>query len=123
MKILIPIGLILFVFSLSGCYYDSKEFLYPQLSKCDTANITYTYCVTPILANNCIGCHSGSASSGGGIKLDNYAEVMKQVGNGKLIGSIKWTSGYSPMPKLQAKLQSSDIAIIQKWIDAGSPNN
>jgi hypothetical protein len=123
MKILIPIGLIIFIFSLSGCYYDSKEFLYPQLNKCDTANITYTFCVTPIIENNCLGCHSGSASSGGNIKLDSYTEVKKQVDNGKLLGSIKWSGVYSPMPKNSAKLSTDDITIIEKWINKGALDN
>lgn len=124
MKILIPTVIIILLFSMSSCYYDSKEFLYPKLNpSCDTANITYSICITSILETNCLGCHSGSASSGGGIILDNYTDVKKQVDNGKLIGSIKWSNGYSPMPKSASKLLSDDINIIQKWIDAGAPNN
>lgn len=122
MKILIPSGLIIIIFSFSGCYYDSKEFLYPKLNSCDTSHITYSICVTSIL-DNCVQCHSGSASSGGGIKLDSYPEVKKQVDNGKLMGSIKWSSGFSPMPKGSSKLSTDDITILEKWISRGAFDN
>lgn len=124
MKILIPIGVAVLLFSFSSCYYDSKEFLYPQLSTaCDTSNVTYNVCIVTILNESCLGCHGGSASSGGGIKLGSYADVKIRVDDGKLIGSIKWSSGFISMPLGASKLESSKIAIIDKWIKVGAPNN
>jgi len=123
MKILITSGIIILLFAVSSCYYDSKEYLYPQLNSCDTSNITYATCVTSVLENNCLGCHSGSASSGGGIKLDSYPEVKIRVDNGKLMGSINQLSGFSPMPKSASKLSSDDIAIIEKWITQAALDN
>jgi hypothetical protein len=124
MKILIPIGILILLFSFSSCYYDSKEFLYPELgTSCDTTNITYKVCIVNILNESCLGCHSGSAASGGGIKLGSYADVKIRVDDGKLIGSIKWSSGFSQMPQGSSKIESSKIAIIDKWIKAGAPNN
>jgi len=122
MKIIIPIIAIL-LFAFSGCYYDSKEFLYPELTSCDTANITFNVCIKNIMNESCLGCHGGSAASGGGIKLENYADVKLRVDDGKLIGSIKHTSGFSPMPKGASMIESSKITIIEKWISAGAPNN
>jgi hypothetical protein len=121
MKIFIPVGIIIFLFAISSCYYDSKEFLYPEINKCDPANITYKFCVTPILSNNCIGCHSAS-SPGGGVNLDNYTDVKIYVINEKLMKSINHTGTY-PMPKNLPKLLASDIAILDSWVNAGAPNN
>jgi len=123
MKILIPCIIILF-FALSGCYYDSQEFLYPQLnSACDTTNITFSGSVKPIL-DLCLGCHSNStaASYGGNVKLENYADIKITVDNNKLMASINQT-GPKPMPKNSAKLPDCQITIIRKWIEAGAPNN
>ena len=125
MKILIPSAILLFLLSFSSCYYDSKEYLYPELSaSCDTTNITYSGSVKPIL-DLCIGCHSNSSasSSGGGIQLQDYADVKSRALDGKLLGSIKHTGGFSPMPKNSAQLESCKITIIEKWITAGEPNN
>ena len=124
MKVLIPI-IAIFLFAISGCYYDSQEFLYPQLNTlCDTTNVTFTLSVKPILDNSCLSCHSNNsaASLGGSIKLQDYADVKLRVDDGKLIGSVKWTSG-SPMPKGSSQLESCKITILEKWISATAPNN
>lgn len=109
------------IVSNSGCYYDKEEILYPQTA-CDTAVVTYSGSVVPVLLSNCISCHSGSAPSGG-ISLATYAAVKTQVDNGKLWGSVSHTSGFSPMPKNASKLNTCSLAKIKKWIDAGAPNN
>jgi len=124
MKILIPTGIIIILFSFSGCYYDSKEYLYPELGGCDTTNVTYSVSVQSVL-DLCLGCHSNSnaASKGGNVKLQNYADVKASALSGKLLGSIKHSATYKPMPKNAAKLEDCKITIIEKWIDAGEPNN
>jgi hypothetical protein len=48
---------------------------------------------------------------------------MKSVNNGKLMGSITWASGFSPMPKNASKMPDCEIQKIQKWIDQGALNN
>lgn len=128
MKILIPIGAILIFISFSGCYYDSQEFLYPQINNsCDTTNVTFSGSVAPILSNNCLSCHSNNSAAafGNNIKLQDYADVKLRVDDGKLIGSIKHTSGFKPMPYPagNAQLESCKLTIIQKWVNAGAPNN
>lgn len=86
---------------------------------CDTTNITYTLTIQPIMQNSCVGCHGTS----GGIALDSYANVKKQVDNGRLNCTINWASGCSAMPKNTAKLSDCKLKQIKKWIDAGAPNN
>jgi hypothetical protein len=110
---------------LSGCYYDSKEYLFPQLNDlCDTTNITFTYSVQPILENHCYGCHSNKTyTSGSSIKLEDYNDVKIMVDNGYLLGAITHSKGYFPMPKSSPKIEDCKINVIRMWIEAGSPDN
>jgi hypothetical protein len=105
----------------TGCYYDKEEILYPD-TVCDTATITYSSSVVPILVSNCTVCHAGNTPSAG-IKLDTYTDVNIQVTNGRLWGAVAHAASYSPMPKNGAKMSSCNLTKIKKWIDAGAPNN
>jgi hypothetical protein len=72
-----------------------------------------------------MACHSNSTapSSGGGIKLQDYADVKVNVLNGKLMGSIQHLSGFSSMPKGGGKLSDCNILILNTWITKGILNN
>lgn len=125
MKTLIPVAIIILC-AISGCYYDSKEYLFPQNSNnCDTTNVTFSLSVSPLLSNHCLSCHGNStaASLGGNIKLENYADVKLRADNGSLFGSVNYTSGFSQMPKGSSKLDDCKLTIIKKWIDNGATNN
>jgi hypothetical protein len=125
----IPGYLILFTILLtvvvSSCYYDSEEYLYPSTSsQCDTTNVTYSLSVVPIIQNNCLSCHSNStASMGGNIKLEDYADVKLRADDHRLLGSVEHQSGYSPMPQGAKKLDDCKISTIRIWVNAGAPNN
>jgi len=69
-----------------------------------------------ILEKNCVSCHNYGEKKGelvldrGPIKLDDPAELIKLV------------SGSDPeMPKKGAHLNTAEIAVLKKWIDAGFP--
>ena len=69
-----------------------------------------------ILEKNCVSCHNYGEQKGdlvldrGPIKLDDPTELIKLI------------SGSEPeMPKKGAALKANDIAILKKWIDAGTP--
>lgn len=88
---------------------------------CDTTNVTYTNTIKPIFDTYCVGCHNvGNAS--GGYALDTYVGSVNCANSGRLMGSIQWLTGYSTMPKGDAKLSDCNIAKIQKWINSGKPN-
>lgn len=126
MKQLKKIRNILLLVVLTGCYYDNEENLYAQVSpNCDLENVTYNATVKPIIQASCLACHSNSkaANSGGGIKLENFADVQTQAKNGKLMGTIKHSSGYQEMPLGGGKLPDCEINKLQKWIDNGILNN
>ncbi|MEO8416391.1 MAG: hypothetical protein ABI472_22200 [Ginsengibacter sp.] len=90
-------------------------------SGCDTALYTYSGAVSVTINTYCKGCHN-PASLGGGVDLSTFA-VVKASASGRLMGSINHTAGYSAMPKGTSKLADCQVAQIQKWINAGMPNN
>jgi hypothetical protein len=91
-------------------------------SSCDTAIFTYAGAVKPVMDNKCVGCHN-PASLGGNIDVSTHSAVKVIALNGKLYGSVAHTTGFSPMPQNSAKLSDCEIRQIQKWVNAGSPNN
>jgi len=75
-----------------------------------------------ILSANCYVCHAG-ATPVAPFRLDSYAAVAVQAGNGKLWGALSHSPGFVPMPKDAPKLSDCELAKIKKWLDAGFPNN
>jgi hypothetical protein len=90
-------------------------------NNCDTFQVKYTTHIASIISGNCLGCHKGNATSGGGINLENYASVQSQTMTGKMICSVKQLSGCSPMPKNGANLGVCDIRKFELWKAAGCP--
>lgn len=127
MKQILSILLILIVASLAGCYYDNEEKLYTEIStSCDLTNVTFSGTIKPILQASCFSCHSNSAvnkGEGGGVKLENYADVKTTANSGKLMGTVKHLSGFQEMPQGGGKLPDCEINQLQKWIDNGTLNN
>jgi len=126
MKRITKAFIILLIAILTGCYYDNEETLYTQVSTtCDLANVTFTATVKPILQASCLSCHSNSKAnnSGGGIKLENFADVQTQAKNGKLMGTVKHSSGFQAMPLGGGMISDCEINQLQKWIDNGILNN
>jgi len=126
MNHIIKITLILAIVSITGCYYDTEERLYPALyDPCADKDVTFSQTVSTIL-QPCLSCHSNSAVSrgeGGGTKLENYADIKTLVTNGKLMGSIRHDDGFIPMPQTGGKLPQCQIDQLQKWIDNLTPDN
>ena len=118
---LLAVGLVIVLLSATGCYYDKEEKLYPQ-TVCDTATVTYSSSVVPVLLSNCTVCHGGNTPSAG-IRLDTYAGVKVQADNGRLWGAVSQATSFSPMPKNEAKLNTCNLTKIKKWLDAGALNN
>lgn len=83
--------------------------------------ISFANHVKPIMDISCVGCHSANSPSGG-INLIGYANVKAQGANGKLVGSITYSSGYVGMPQ-GYKLSDCQVAAISAWVDQGMANN
>lgn len=89
--------------------------------RCDTVDFKYSTALKNIISAKCQGCHNPSTKSGN-IDLSTYAGVKAVTTNGRLYGSVTWSTGYSKMPPA-LKLPDCEIRQIKKWIDAGAPNN
>jgi hypothetical protein len=112
------------LFFSASCYYDNEEALYPSFnSSCDTTNVTFSGKIVPILANNCLSCHSNAsaAAAGNNIRLQDYADVKTRAT--AVTGSINHSGNYSPMPKNGGKLNACSIKLFDIWIRNGIPNN
>ena len=92
------------------------------LTVCDTTSFKFTEDIQPIINIWCVGCHS-AASAGGGYNLSTYSGVVSAVTNNQLMGAIKHSSGFNPMPQGGNQLSSCQISQIQSWINSGYPNN
>lgn len=115
--------------TLSACYYDNFEELYPGAGlsdTCDTAGtISFATKVLPIMTGNCgssqSNCHGGTSPLGF-YQLSNHSGVKAANDDGILLPSINHTGG-SPMPKNAAKMNDCNIKTIEKWVAQGALNN
>lgn len=123
MKIICLAAIIAFL--LTGCYYDKAELTYPSngTATCDTTAVKYSVDILSIMSINCYACHSGTASSGGGIALDTYAGLKAYANNGQLLNSVLQNGTVPAMPLGGSMLSTCDINKIRAWINNGTPNN
>ena len=116
-----------------SCYYDVETNLVLRdttiiytdtggVGGCDTANVSYSVSVRPVLDQQCMVCHSQAAQLGG-VSLEGYNNVKVYVENGQLLGGINWAAGYSPMPKDAPQIDACSLAKINAWVHQGAPNN
>jgi hypothetical protein len=116
------------VLMIESCYYDHEDELYPTTgtSTCDSTDTKFSTFVSPLMSTKCAssGCHS-AARQGGGINLEGYAAIKAYIVADKagFICSIKHTSGYSQMPKGDAKFSDCNIRKLEIWIANGMLNN
>ncbi len=110
------------LFGAAGCYYDNREDLFPEVTLCDTSNVSYSADLLPVLEVQCLGCHNNSSQQGN-VNLEGYDNVRIYVQNGGLYGSIAWLDGYSAMPPAGSQLPACTVAKFKAWIEAGAPNN
>lgn len=126
MKIIISILLIITILCINSCYYDKADLLYGGgiSGPCtdSSGTVSYSQKVVPMLQQYCYSCHTGAFPSGNQL-MGNYAADKAMAQNGKLFGTINYSSGFSPMPKGMPKMSDCQITTIKKWIDGGMPNN
>jgi hypothetical protein len=118
------VTIVTIIIAVSSCFYDNEEALYPSVNTtCDTTNVTYSGKVVPILANNCLSCHSNAtaASAGGNVALENFADVSSQAA--AISAAINHTGPLSPMPKNGSKLKACLISTFDIWVRLGKLNN
>lgn len=126
--ILFPFAFAILVLSQS-CYKDNEQDVYQNWnnSPCDTAAVSYSASVAPIMQSACLGCHGNSsfATAGADINLEGYTNLSSVIGNiqATFIGSIMQDGSASKMPKGGTKLDDCSINKIKAWIVQGLKNN
>ncbi len=118
MKKIVYLTLTVLTLSLSACYYDKEEELYPNSfnKNADTTSITYALTIAPMLAANCTTCHT---TGGDAPNLTTYANVFANKDKVK----ARAVDG-TPTPMPSAGLMSLDNRNkLAAWIAAGAPNN
>lgn len=89
---------------------------------CNSDNTSFSDNIAPLIKDYCYGCHQADNTQGG-INLSDYDHIRTFAANGKLLGTIKHTTGYSAMPIAGKKMTDCQIATIQNWIIEGAQNN
>lgn len=126
MKKRISIICLLFLGTLSACYYDNFEEINPGigLQGCNdtTGSISFAAKVLPIMQSSCgtndASCHQNNASSGF-YEFNTKAGVLVSVSDNNFIQSIRHDVGARAMPKNGGKLDACSIAVIEKWLATG----
>jgi hypothetical protein len=90
-------------------------------SQCDTANVTFSNTVRPILETNCVGCHSGAGATAG-VDVSTYQGLKRVVDAGRFPNVLTASSGAPQMPP-GSRLSPCDIAKIQAWVRKGARND
>lgn len=88
---------------------------------CDTNSYTYTNDIHVIIENSCLGCHNASNASFG-IRLDSYDYIKAVAASGDLVNVINKTNNKPQMPP-SSPLIDCQKTQIQKWVNAGMPQN
>jgi hypothetical protein len=104
-----------------SCEYD-KEILVPVSNCLDTANISFSERIEPLLRSNCFSCH-GNGANQGDVSLATYDDVKTLALNGRLLGVISHSVGFVPMPAGADKLDDCSIEAVRIWIEEGAREN
>lgn len=119
--------LLLTMIFLSSCYYDNAEDLYPTLNNanCNTLQqINFSTDILPLMNLSCNtdGCHN-SIDRAAQIVLDTHSDLLISANDGSLVGSMRHSPGFIPMPEAAAKLETCSIELVAEWINQGALNN
>lgn len=105
----------------TSCSFDKEEEIFAH-EVCEPENITFSGFVKPLIDSKCIACHN-SVNPSGNVNLESFNSLKPHIENGKFLGSINHSPGFSPMPKGGTKLSDCDISKVKSWIDEGFANN
>ena len=118
----------LIVTSLFGGFVAAEEKAAPKDEK-----ITFDQHILPIFREKCGSCHNANDKKGD-LVLDNYGLAMQGGASGEVVrtdGDASQSQLYlvvahlaePKMPPQQPKLPDDQLALIRKWIEAGSLEN
>ncbi len=89
---------------------------------CDAnASAGFSATIQPLLATNCVGCHSGT-NPNGGLDFSNFTVLQGAALDGSLVGAITGEPEFTAMPP-NSRMATCDIALVEKWVAEGAQNN
>ena len=103
--------------SITSCYYDVEDELYIT---CEAPEeVSFSEDVNPLIQQGCAisGCHVSSNSNR--VNLETYQEIKASVDNGSFQSYVIVDRSMPP----SGPLNDCEIAILNKWINQGAPNN
>lgn len=104
--------------TISSCYYDKEDLLYSGAVDCTTTSAKYSTDVAPLITSKCSysGCHDAGTAAAG-VVLENHTQTAAAA------GGIKQRCLIDKNMPPGSPLTTNEMAILQCWIDAGTPNN
>lgn len=109
------------LFAVTGCYYDNAEEMYENFPQdCDVSAVSYSTDIVPILDQNCLSCHSGSAPQAN-LDLSTYQNVSDNAASVR--NRINLPPGDPLLMPQDGPMIKCNIDKINNWIDQGALNN
>jgi mono/diheme cytochrome c family protein len=84
----------------------------------DKPKITYKSVHEAVFKVSCVGCHSSAAGNIGGVNLESYEAVLKNVHAIRLE-----VAGTTMPPQGSSRLTEEQIKLVTEWIDNGASQN
>ena len=113
-NIVYPFIIVLMLFIL-GCENNIAEDQINEPEDCTNVESYYAEAVMPIMEQNCTGCHSGVAPSGG-LGLDSYSSVRNSMSSTlDRVNLDQGSSGF--MPQGSSKLTENELSILQIFFE------
>lgn len=106
----------------TGCFYDKEELVYPQTGtgNCDTANMTFSTTILPLINTRCNDCHTGNVTSG--FNFSNYNVLRARAISGELMNRLTTTDPSKHMPQGGPMLPDCEIQKFRAWVARNAPN-
>lgn len=93
--------------------------------------ISFLEDVAPILLENCNGCHVGARQASGGLRMDNFQQILSggdggamiaagRPGESLLVQKIRGEAGRRMPAGGRSPLSSEQIAAIETWVSEGA---
>lgn len=104
--------------------YSCESNTYEELQDAPVieGNVTYTQYIQPIIANNCLSCHSG-----GGVSsfrpLGTYSQLKEAVLTTNLLDRIQRQNGEEGQMPQTGRMSPADIQLILQWNEDGLLEN
>jgi hypothetical protein len=125
--------LLLVTFMLAACTHKPGlvPVVVPTPTGCDTVNATYAKDIQPIFSSNCYSCHGTGVTTGGGLDLEDTAQLKNYLknsfrGDGIYGSKLYHCMLHSPLAQQMPPTYIVDSCSLKKvhyWLSQGGPIN